>query len=382
MKAVTNTRLVLEDRILDNHILLFEERIEALVPAHELTDLAGLEVLEGGGAYCSPGLVEMHVHGLSGADAMDGSREALGVMAGAIAAQGVTAFVPTTMTAEPEAIGKAVEAIRQWMKAPGPGAELLGVHLEGPFISLKYKGAQNPGYIQNPSYELVQPWLDVTRVITLAPEAEGAGDFIRQIQANSSAVLSIGHSDATCEEALWAYEAGVRHVTHCFNAMSPLHHRQPGVVGAALGWPFTTEIICDDIHVNPVFYQGFLNIKGLEKVVAVTDSMQAGGLPDGVYSLGGQEVIVKEGACRLENGALAGSTLRLNQALYNLKRRTDLTIPQLVALASRNPARVLGIEKDRGTLAVGKLADFFLHDEEFEVMTTIGRGKVIFEKNQ
>lgn len=379
MKAVVNARLVLEDRILDNHILFYGERIEAIIPASQLADISGMEVLDGQGMTLSPGLIELHIHGLAGADAMDGTRNSLGIMARSIAAQGVTAFVPTTMTAEPAAINNAVSAVREWMKAPGPGAELLGVHLEGPFISLRFKGAQNPEFIKRPDYSLVEPWLDVTRLITLAPEVEGAEAFIRAVRQSSNAVLAIGHSDATCEEALWAYEAGVRHITHCFNAMSPLHHRAPGVVGAALGWPFSTEIICDDIHVNPVFYQGFLNIKGLERVIPVTDSMQAGGLPEGNYTLGGQQVIVKDGACRLADGTLAGSILRMNQGLYNLKRRTDLTIPQLIALCSRNPAAVLGIEKDRGTLAVGKLADFFLHDENFNVVKTVGKGELIFE---
>lgn len=380
MKAVTNARLVLEDRILDHYILLYNERIEAIVPEGALPDDPALEVLDGDGAFLSPGLIDLHIHGLAGADVMDGTREALGVMAKTIAAQGVTAFVPTTMTAAPEAIGRAVDAVREWIRNPGHGAEVLGVHLEGPFISERYKGAQNPAYIQAPNISLAEPWLDVARIITLAPEAEGAEAFIAHIRRNSVAVLSIGHSNATCEQALAAFKAGVCHITHCFNAMSPFHHRSPGVVGAALGWPFSTEIICDDVHVNPVFYQGFLNIKGLEKTVLITDCMRAGGLPDGSYTLGGQQVIVQEGACRLTDGTLAGSTLRLNEALRNLQKHTTLTIPQLVALASRNPASVLGIEKDRGTVKVGKVADFFLHDEDFEVMTTIGRGKVIFSK--
>lgn len=378
MKAVINARLILADQILDNHALIYNKRIEAIVPAKQLSDFPGISVMDGAGLYLSPGLIDLHIHGLEGVDVMDGSRDSLGTMARAIASQGVTAFVPTTMTAEPAAIESAVAAVREWIKAPGPGAELLGVHLEGPFISRRYKGAQNPEFILNPDFSLVEPWLDVLRIITLAPEATGAEAFIRLVRQNSDAVLAIGHSDATCEEALEAFEAGVSHITHCFNAMSPLHHRAPGVVGAALGWPFSTEIICDDYHVNPVFYQGFLNIKGLDKVIPVTDCMQAGGLPDGSYTLGGQQVLVKDGACRLADGTLAGSTLRLNQALYHLKRRTDLTMPQLVALASRNPAAVLSIEKDRGTLAVGKLADFFLHDEEFNVVKTVGKGEVIF----
>ncbi len=380
MKAVINVKLVLEDQVLNNRILFYDERIEEIVPEQHHKDLSGMDVLNGGGLYLSPGLIDLHIHGLAGVDVMDGTRDSLDIMAKSLASQGVTAFLPTTMTAEPAAISTAVLAVRQWIRNPGPGAELLGVHLEGPFISSRYKGAQNPEFIRTPDYSMVEPWLDVIRIITLAPETEGAEEFIRQIRQNSAVVLSIGHSDATCEQALEAYEAGVRHITHCFNAMSPFHHRAPGVVGAALGWPFTTEIICDDVHVNPVFYQGLLNIKGLEKVIPVTDCMQAGGLPDGSYSLGGQQVTVRDGACRLQDGTLAGSTLRLNQALNNLKRRTNLTLPQLASLASRNPAKVLGVDKDRGTLAIGKLADFFLHDEDFNVMKTVGKGKMIFAK--
>lgn len=379
MKAVTNTRLILEDRILEGYTLIHGEKIEAVIPSDQLSDLSGMEVYDGGGSCLSPGLIDIHIHGLAGADTMDGSRESLRTMAGVIAKQGVTAFVPTTMTAESAAIDRAVSAVRQWQQDPGEGAEILGVHLEGPFISKQFKGAQNPAFIKFPDYKLVAPWLDVARIITLAPEAEGAEEFIRQVLENSSAILSIGHSDADLNKALSAYKAGVRHITHCFNAMKPLHHRAPGVVGAALGWPFSTEIICDDVHVDPGFYQGFLNIKGLDRVVLITDCMQAGCLPEGSYTLGGQAVHVKGGACRLTDGTLAGSTLQLNQALRNVKRATELNMPQLVRLASRNPASVLGILDQRGTLEVGKLADFFLHDEEFNVARTVGRGTVIFE---
>ncbi len=379
MKAVTNTRMILEDRILEEHILLYNERIEAIVPNSQISDLSGVELTDGGGGYLSPGLIDIHIHGLAGVDTMDGTREALGTMAGVIGAQGVTAFVPTTMTAEPSAIDRAVSAVRQWRQEPGEGAEILGVHLEGPFISREFKGAQNPAFIKAPDYSLAAPWLDMARIITLAPEAEGAEAFIRRVLETSSVILSIGHSDADLKQALSAYKAGVRHITHCFNAMKPLHHRAPGVVGAALGWPFTTEIICDDVHVDPSFYQGFLNIKGLDRVVLVTDCMQAGGLPDGSYTLGGQAVHVKGGACRLTDGTLAGSTLQLNQALRNVKRTTDLNMPQLVGLASRNPAAVLGILDQRGTIEAGKLADFFLHDEDYNVARTVGRGTVIFE---
>lgn len=378
MKAIVNVRLVLEDQILDNQALIYDHRIEAIAPLDAVSAYKPLEVVDGKGLYLSPGLIDMHIHGIAGADFMDGTVEALGTMAATVASQGVTAFVPTTMTASAATTERAVSTVRQWRLRPGAGAEVLGVHLEGPFISSMYKGAQNPGHIRSPKFSEIEPYLDVVKVITLAPEMPGALDFIAEVKRNSTAVLSIGHSSASCEQALMAYEAGARHITHCFNAMSPFHHRQPGVVGAALGWPFSTEIICDNVHVNPVFYQGFVNIKGLDKVIPITDSIRAGGLPDGCYTLGGQQVAVQEGICRLSDGTLAGSTLKLNESLRNLREHTDLTIPQLVSLASRNPASVLGVEAERGTLAVGKLADFFLHDDAFNVAATTGRGKSIY----
>lgn len=377
MKAVTHVRLVLEDQVLDNHSLIYGDRIAALVPDEQLP-ATGLEVTDGEGAYLSPGLIDLHIHGRQGADVMDGNRDSLQTIAASVAAQGVTGFLGTTMTMALPAIARAVEAARQWLEAPGPGAELLGLHLEGPFISPRYKGAQNQAHILAPDFDLVAPWLDVVRIVTLAPEAAGALEFIDRLRGKG-VVAAIGHSAATCEEALAAFGCGATHITHCFNAMSPLHHRAPGVVGAALGWPFTAELICDDIHVNPVFYQGFLNIKGLDRAIAVTDCMQAGGLPDGAYTLGGQPVEVREGACRLADGTLAGSTLQMNQALKHLGRSTDLTVPQLVRLGSLNPARVLGLEGERGSLAPGKRADFFLHDGAFRVFRTVCGGADIFQ---
>lgn len=379
MKAVTHGKIVLKDEICEGQILIYGNSIEELIPASTVTDLSGMEVIDAQGRYVSPGLIDMHIHGLAGVDVMDGSTDAIGVIARTVPKHGVTAFVPTTMTMAPEVIDRAVKAVRQYMNVEECGAEVLGVHLEGPFISHKFKGAQNAEYIQNPNFKRVENWLDVVKVLTFAPELEGAELFIEEIQKQSDVVLSIGHSDASYEEALKFYEKGVRHITHCFNAMSPLHHRAPGVVGAALAWPFTTEIICDNNHVNPNFYQGFVNIKGVSKTVLITDCMQAGCLPDGEYALGGQNVCVQHGAPRLENGALAGSTLKMHEALRNLKKQTQLKLNEILQMATLNPARVLGVDHRLGSLEVGKDADFFIHNEDFDICCTVGKGNILYK---
>lgn len=382
MKAVTGAKLVTAEGILENHILIHDEVIRGIIPKTELSDLCGMAVSEADGRFLSPGFIDIHHHGCFGADVMDGTRAALATIAEALPQFGVTAFLPTTMTQAPAVIAQAVAAVGSWMRQPGSGAEVLGVHLEGPFISPRYRGAQNAAFILKPDYAMVAPWLEAIRLITLAPECLGAQGFIAQVQRHPHVVLAIGHSDATYEEALEAYGWGVRHITHCFNAMSPLHHRAPGVVGAALAWPFTTELICDDHHINPAFYQGFINIKGAERTILVSDCIRAGGLPGGTAHLGGQTVTVSEGICRLSDGTLAGSTLTLNTALDNVRRRTELPLDRLVAMASANPARLLGLEHRKGALAVGLDADCVLHDEDFRVFRTWGRGKIIYEAGE
>lgn len=404
LKAIRNVDVVTENEVLKDQVVVYGDHIEAIMdscsfegsPWRDACETIDAEDIseDNGRLIMSPGLVDIHIHGYMGVDVMDGNSEALRTISDQVVKNGVTSFLATTMTMGWKQIEGALLNVREWMQNRNAyGAEILGVHLEGPFISETFKGAQDPAYIIRPDFTLIEPWLDVIRLVTFAPETENADAFIEAarkyneacrdqsdaIRHYSKLALSIGHSAATYEIALSAFKNGVSHITHCFNAMSPLHHRAPGVVGAALAWPFTTEVICDGVHVSPEFFQGLINIKGKDRLVLVTDCMCAGGLGDGEYVLGGQSVVVTDGAPRLENGALAGSVLKMDQGIRNLKKHTDSDPVALAAIGSLNPARVIGVDERKGSLAVGKDADFYIHTDAYDVVMTAVKGRIVHE---
>lgn len=360
--------------------LLYDDKIIDIVDEDEGLSKA-TEKIDVDGCYVSPGFVDIHIHGYEGVDTMDGSVEGIQTIAKGIASNGVTSFLPTTMTMSREEIEAALQSIRKAKKMPLQGAEILGAHMEGPYLNVKFKGAQNEIYFQAPDVEYVKENADVIRHITIAPEIEGAMDFIKNIKENTEISLSIGHSGATFEEAMAGIKAGINHVTHLFNAMSPLHHREPGVVGATLASDISCEVICDMIHVHPGLFKLISNVKGPDKLVLVTDCMSAGGKPEGEYSLGGQKVIVKDGSARLESGNLAGSVLKLNDALKNLIVHTGNPIEETIGYVTINPATTINVQDTKGTLDVGKDADITIFDSDINIQMTIGKGKIIYEKH-
>ncbi|EPZ60602.1 N-acetylglucosamine-6-phosphate deacetylase [[Clostridium] sordellii ATCC 9714] len=310
---------------------------------------------------------------------MEGTDEAIDTISKSIARHGVTSYLPTTMTMDEESITKALESIKRGMNRNIKGAKVIGAHLEGPFINKIYKGAQNGNYIVNPSYELVKKYEDVIKVITYAPEEDKNLEFTKDIKRNTNIVLSIGHSAATFIEARDAIRLGASNITHTFNGMTGLNHRDPGVVGAALTTDTYCELICDTIHITKDLFQFILDSKTKDKVVLITDSMEAGGLEDGTYSLGGQAVIVKDGAARLESGSLAGSVSSLNSMVRNFYKNTNLKLNEAVHLASLNPARSIGIDEYKGSLDIGKDADIAIFDENLNCKMTISSGEIIFK---
>ena len=239
------------------------------------------------------------------------------------------------------------------MKLETKGAKILGVHMEGPFINEKYKGAQKADNIIKPNYDIIKDYLDIIKIITLAPEKDENHSFIKKVKHNSEITLSIGHSDASYEEAIEAIEDGITHATHTFNAMTPLNHRKPGIVGAIFTSDITCELIADLIHVHPAIFNILINVVHKDKMVLITDSMRAGCMKAGNYDLGGQKVIVKNGAARLQDGTLAGSVLTLNKAVLNMLNNSDLEIYEVVAMASLNPAKVINMDNKKGSLEVG-----------------------------
>lgn len=373
MKAIVNGKILLEDQTIENGFVRFTDRILGFGPmsAYE----AGEETLiDAKGQFVSPGFIDIHIHGFAGADSMDGEAKALHTIASAVRRNGVTGFLATTMTMPKEAIIKALDTVKAFSAAAGE-AKILGVHLEGPFIHPEKKGAQNEAYIQNPTYDWLKPYMDVIRVITLAPDTEGAFDFIDQMKAHPHVKLSIGHTNADFETAEKAKACGVNHITHCFNAMPPLHHRKPSVLGSMLSGGYTAELIADNIHVHKGLYKGLYRVLGHENLVLVTDCMRAGGLEDGIYDLGGQEVKVADHSARLtSDGSLAGSVLKMNEALQNVYQATELSRVEVVRLATLNPARVLGLEAEIGSIVRGKKADLLVMNEAFDVIKTFVDG--------
>lgn len=332
-----------------------------------------------------PGRMDLHIHGAGGADVMDGTTEALHILSRRLLEEGVTSFLATTMTEENEKIEKALYNVGQFIKEKkGKGAEILGVHLEGPFLSLLQAGAHPRSHIQKADISLFKHWQilseNTIRLVTLAPERDGAIPLIKYLRENG-VVASMGHSHATYEQAIAGMKAGVTHVTHLFNAMGGLHHRNPGVVGAALlHEEVKAELIPDGFHVCWEMINLAYRLKGRQGLILVTDAMRAKCMGDGVYDLGGQEVHVTGGKAALKDGTLAGSVLTIDEAVRKMMENTSCTLADTLLMCSVNPAKQLGLYHRKGSITVGKEADLVVLDEKYRVVMTICKGNVVFQQ--
>lgn len=376
MKGFKNTWIVTE-KGLEKTSLTYDEKFVTIGKNEE-----GLQELPEEYVVV-PGFIDEHVHGAAGSDAMDGTMEDLGKIANALASEGTTAFLATTMTQSPENITKALKAVKAYRElSPESGAEILGVHLEGPFISKDFVGAQPIEYVAKPSVEVFKKYQDASgdcvRIVTLAPEVEGSTELIKYL-VSQNIVASIGHTNATYADVKKAVEAGATNLTHTYNAMKPLHHREVGTVGSGFLFDeLNCECICDGIHVSGPAIQLLHKNKPADKMTLITDAMRAKHMPDGVSELGGQVVIVKNGEARLENGTLAGSVLKMNNAVKNVMKFLNLPLEEVVKLASQNPAKNLGVFDQMGSIKEGKRADFVISDKDLNVVQTVRNGKVIY----
>ncbi|MGD6894348.1 N-acetylglucosamine-6-phosphate deacetylase [Bacillus infantis] len=378
-----NSRVLTEDGIIDKGYILVEDgRIKSFGPADELGGQSADKTIElDAGATLAPGFIDLHIHGAGGADTMDSTPEALQTIARTLPAEGTTSFLATTITQERSLIEKALANAAAY-KPEGFEAEMLGIHLEGPFINEKRKGAQPLEHILKSDVELFKAWQEksgqLIRLVTLAPELEGGKELVRHL-AETGVIASIGHSDADYEEVREAVEAGATHVTHLFNGMKGLHHREPGTAGAALLFKeLIVEMIADGVHVRPEMIKLALNSKGMDGMVLITDSMRAKCLKNGTYDLGGQDVTVKDGMALLEDGTLAGSILRMKDSVKNMTKFADITLAEAVKLASENPAKQLKVFDRKGSIAEGKDADLTVLNENMDIVLTICRGKVAY----
>ncbi len=330
------------------------------------------------------GFIDEHIHGAGGADAMDGTVDALSTIANCLAKEGTTAFLATTMTQSPENITKAMGAVKEHITAnPADGAKVLGIHLEGPFISTKHIGAQPLEYVATPSVEVFDKYNyasgNAIKLVSLAPEVEGADELISHL-SSLNVVASAGHTDAGYKDMEKAVASGLTNVTHTYNAQKGVHHREIGTVGSAmLIDQVNCEMICDLIHLSAPAIRLLIKNKPHDKITLITDSMRAKHLADGLSELGGQTVIVKNGEARLENGALAGSILKMNDAIKNVVLSCGVSFTDAVDFATVNPAKNLGVDKDMGSIEVGKKANFAVLTEEFEVALTVREGNIIYK---
>ncbi len=374
MKALINGRILLPDQEVLGQALLFDDRILGLAPAPP----ADAEIVDAEGRVISPGFVDVHIHGYLGEDASDGSPEKLRRMAEGIVRNGVTSFLPTTMTLPWPELEKAFDAIRslfpETRSADFPGAEILGCHAEGPFINPRKKGAQSEDAILPPDADRILPHADLIRLITLAPEMPGAMACIGRLCGRMA--VSLGHTDADFETARQALLAGADHFTHTFNAMTGLNHRNPGAVGAALTGSAWCELIADTFHVHPALFSLMRACAG-DRLVLITDCTRAGGLGDGEYTLGGQPIYVEGIACRLKDGTIAGSVLKMNEAVRNYRDHAGVPLYEAVACASAHPAASIRMADRKGSLLPGRDADILLLEEDCSVHAVWRRGSRI-----
>ena len=373
---IKNAKIIFYDRIEEGSVLVEEGKITKINPQ----SYEGHQVIDAEGQYLSPGFIDVHIHGAGGRDTMEGSYEALNTIARTIVQHGTTSFLPTTMTVHKDDIRQAVKAINEAMEKGTDGATILGVHLEGPFINGAMIGAQNPNFLTPPSVEafkyMVGEYEDSVVCVTLAPEVPGAKDLIKYLKEKGIRA-SMGHTKASYEEAMEGIKCGICHATHLYNAMTPLHHRESGGVGAIFDSEITTETISDGIHISYPSLRIAYKQKGVDKVLLVSDAMMACGMPDGMYTLGGQDVVVTNGAARLLTGSLAGSVLTLDAAVRNVKNNTSYPLQDIVKMASYNTARHCNVEDRKGKIEEGYDADLLIFDEEITIKKVIVEGKII-----
>lgn len=375
---ITDGVIVTPHTTLYDHTLIIEDgkiaAIESGKPA-----AAPDRTIRANGMWIVPGFIDIHVHGSDGVDTMDATPDAIHKMARFFAKHGVTSYLPTTMTEPSDAIWTALENVIHTPQ-PDDGAQHLGVHLEGPFLNGEYRGAQDIRHFRTATPEEYKKWFDTgaVRLMTAAPELPGA-EGLFEYGLSKGVEFAAGHTAASYEQVIQAANRGVRQATHTFNAMLGLHHRNPGTLGAALTDDrIYAQIIVDGIHVHRAMVKLLVRAKGTHRTILITDAMQAAGLPDGDYKLGGQAVVVKDGIAKIGN-TLAGSTVTYDALLRNVMRFTGLSLPEALPMATSTPAEAMGWQGRKGVLAPGADADVVLLDAQLQVCTTIVGGRVVYQ---
>lgn len=379
---IKNTLIHLENgETISGSVFIEDGKISSIEPddSFDETIKPSTEIINGENLQLIPGFIDTHIHGADGADTMDATEKALDKIARFLPKEGTTSFLATTMTGSQEDIENALYNIASYENKAGQ-AEMLGVHLEGPFVEKSKAGAQPLAYIIKPSLELFDHWQEISgnqiKTITMAPEHDPQGKFISEL-AGRGVTVSAGHTKACFKEIKQASSYGISQLTHLCNAMNGIHHRDIGAVGAAFFLKeLKAELIADEIHAVPEMLELIYRNMGSERIILITDSMRAKGLADGNYELGGQAVTVRNGKATLSNGTLAGSILFMHDAAVNMRKITGVTIADIIKMTAENPAKQIGVYDRKGSITIGKDADLLLIDEKLNIKQTICGGTI------
>lgn len=374
-KCIINGKVILHDEVVTKNVFIEGDKVVEISERKPEKE----DIIDAKGLYVSPGFIDIHTHGRGGYQVMDSTFESLNAISKASLQTGVTSFLVSTVTMPVESISHAIENVVK-NKEKVEGAQILGVHMEGPFFSKVYKGAQPEEYMIHPTIQnfvsIVNNNEDIVKKVSLAPELEGATELIPYL-FEKGIIVSLGHTNATYQEAQRAIDLGATSATHTYNAMTPLTHREVGVTGTVMiNQNVYAELVLDGIHVSYPAAKILLKTKGKDKVVLITDSVETAGLPDGIYESSMGTVRINNHQVRLLNGTLAGSQADMNQCVKNVYQHLGLTLNEAVSLASYNPAKSLGIDK-MGEIKVGNFADIIFFDDNFQIKQTIVKGKVL-----
>jgi N-acetylglucosamine-6-phosphate deacetylase len=378
---IRNVRMLFNDELRPGSILVRNGKIESVHSDDQSSGYGVDEEIDGNGHLLIPGMIDVHIHGAEGFDMMDGTVRSVEAVSKACAKTGCTSFLATSVSSSLEDLLKMISSVSQ-VAGKEPGAQIVGMHIEGPYLNVKRKGMQNERYLRHPDLQEMKSILDrcgsLLRMVTLAPELPGGLEMIGFLK-DRGIIAAVAHSDATYDEAKAAFRKGASHVTHCFNGMRPIHHRDPGLVVAAFEENHVSvQAIVDDVHLHPAIVRLMYREKGADKMVLITDALQAMGMGDGTYCFGGHEVEVSQGVAKLADGTLASSTVTMNQALEKTVR-AGIPLREAVTMATRTPADILGLS-NKGRLATGADADIVLLNERYEVLWTMINGEMVYRR--
>lgn len=378
-KIIRHVKVHLPHQILPSAtVWISNGKLKRIEPTQELDKIeSDAELIDGNGMWLIPGMIDVHIHGANGYDMMDGTEDSIQEVSRACASTGCTSFLATSVSSTIEDLLNMIRSVKSVIGRE-QGARIAGIHLEGPYLNPKRKGMQNEKYLRHPNLDemkfIFQEAGSLIKMVTIAPELPGGLELISYLK-EQGVVIAVAHSDATYEEAKLAFAAGASHVTHCFNGMRPIHHRDPGLIVAAFEEPHVSlQAIVDQVHLHPAIVRLMHRLKGPEGMVLITDALQAMGLGDGNYIFGGHHVTVSEGIARLADGTLASSTVTMNEAL-RLTEANGISMEDAVHMASTTPARILGLSH-KGKIEVGYDADLVLMDERYQVQWTMIEGKL------